>query len=136
MSETNKDLAITFIKRYRAFCAGEPQQQTFTPEQLQVLTNGLRENPVHMVQFIGDVAQHVSQILTADGETPTTIMEAVLNCQKIMIGFLVAHLVATTRPDLVAGLQEPQEETPFSWEEETKNLDFDMPQIGTLQLDS
>jgi hypothetical protein len=130
---TNKDLAITFIKRYREFCKGEKQQQTFSPEQLQTLTFGLRDNPVHMVQFIGDVTQHVSQILAAEGEPPEIIMEAVLNCNKILIGFLVAHLVATTRPDIVHQVQAQEE---FSWEEELKGLDFKMPQIGTLQLDS
>ena len=128
---TNKDLAIAFVERFRAFMDGERGVPTFSPYQLASITAGLRDQTNHMIQFIGDIGQHISQILTEDGESATMIVDAVLNCQKMMVGILISYIITTTRPDLVA---QSQQDT-FSWEEEFKGLDFKMPQIGTLQLD-
>ena len=140
MSEiTNKDLAMTFVTRFRAFKEGEVGVPTFTPEQLISMTTGMDANPTYMIQYLGDIGQHVAQILADEGEDAVIIVEAVISAQKIITSLVLSHLIIRTRPDIVAQLNatahaEKQQEE-FSWEEELKNLDFDMPDIGKLQLD-
>ena len=136
MSEiTNKDLAVAFIERYRAFKGGEVGVPTFTGEQLASLASGLDTNPRHMIQYIGEIGQHVIHILVNEEEDSLIIMDAVISCQRVMISFLISHLITRTRPDIVAQLNAEAQQEEFSWEDVTKNLDFDMPDIGKLQLD-
>ena len=140
MSEiTNKDLAKVFVTRFRAFKAGEVGVSTFTPEQLVTIATGMDTNPAHMIRYLGDMGQHVAQILVNEEEDVVLIVEAVASCMKVITSVLVTHLITRTRPDIVAQLnaaaQQEKAQEEFSWEEELKNLDFPMPQIGKLQLD-
>lgn len=94
-----------------------------------------------MAGFLGDVGNQVWKILNEEGEDPNSIYKVITNLHKAMIGFLISCCLAIKHPELMEKLTGPKSpetktEKEFTWDDITKNLDFDMPQLGTLKLDS
>lgn len=94
-----------------------------------------------MAGFLGDVSHHIGKILDEEGEDPNSIYEIIANLHRAMIGFLISCCLAIKHPELMekltgSKLPETEPEKEFTWDDITKNLDFDMPQLGTLKLDN
>lgn len=137
---TNLKIAQIFVEKYREHRAGNPPSPVFTPEHSQIIFSGIQKDPIHMADFLGDVATHVWKIMFDANEEPKIIYDCLLNCNKVLVGLVMTYIITLTRPDLkegiMAGMEVVKEEKEIVWADVTKNLDFEMSSLGKQQLDS
>ncbi len=92
-----------------------------------------------MANFLGDVGTHVWKILFEANEEPKIIYDALLNCNKVMVGLLLTYVLSLPRPEITEEMSvnmEVVEKKEIIWADVTKNLDFEMSSLGKQQLDS
>lgn len=91
-----------------------------------------------MADFLGDVGTHAWKIMFDANKEPKIIYDALLNFNKVMVGLLMTYIITLTRPDITQEMVPEMEVTKetvkkeFTWDSVTKNLNFEMPQLGKL----